>query len=459
MPISDGSSMSDASALAGLRVVDLSRILAGPYCTQLLADYGAEVVKVESPNGDDSRSFGPPFVRENLSAYYAGVNRGKRNIVLDLEKPGARGVLLRLLANADVVVENFRVGVMSRWGLDYDSVLAVRFPRLIYCRITGFGVGGPLDGVPGYDAVAQAYSGLMSVNGEPDRDPLRVGVPVADLVTGIYAFSGILLALQARGRDGRGQLVDCSLLNSALTLLHPHSASWFETGAVPRRTSVAHPNIAPYETFRTATGSIFIAAANDRQFAALVDILGKPDMASDPRFLQNSDRVVNIAELRRLLSQLLAREDITRLAANLRERGIPAAPIQTIADALNSEQVAHQNMVVSMDQYRGIGVPIKLGRSPAAIRRPPGDSNSDGQQILLELGYSEEEISELDGVAETPPGQQAPGEITGLLDPLRDSDGGQPNRGSGVFELSDHSGRRAGHCEARQHTAARGLND
>lgn len=403
MPISDGSGVADpekidTSVLAGLRVVDLSRILAGPYCTQLLADYGAEVVKVESPSGDDSRSFGPPFIRAKLSTYYAGVNRGKRNIVLDLEKPAARGVLLRLLSNADVVIENFKSDAMSRWGLDYDSVIATKFPRLIYCRITGFGVGGPLTGLPGYDAIAQAYSGLMSVNGEPDRDPLRIGVPIADLVTGIYAFSGILLALQARNRDGRGQLVDCSLLNSALTLLHPHAASWLETGIVPRRAGRGHPNIAPYDTFKTANGSIFIAAANDRQFAALVAILGKPDMARDLRFLHNSNRVVNIAELRTLLDRLIASEDTAILAAKLREREVPAAVIQTIADALNSEQVACQDMVVSMDGYRGIGVPIKLGRSPGTIRRPPGDPNADGKQILLELGYSEQEIAQLDGI-------------------------------------------------------------
>jgi len=379
----------DASALAGLRVVDLSRILAGPFCTQMLADHGADVIKIEPPSGDDSRTFGPPFVREKLSTYYAGLNRGKRNIVLDLDMPTARDVLLRLLGGADVVVENFRLGAMARWGLDYDTVIAPRFPQLVYCRITGFGVGGPLGGLPGYDAIAQAYSGLMSINGEPDREPLRVGVPVADLVTGIYAFSGILLALQARLRDGRGQLVDCSLLNSALTLLHPHAASWLLAGMVPQRTGTAHPNIAPYETFGTATGSIFIAAANDRQFAALVDVLGQPNMASDPRFLRNSDRVMNMAELRGLLGGLLAGEDAQRLAENLRKRGIPATPIQTIADALNSEQVADQEMVVSIGEYRGIGVPIKMGRTPAIARRPPGDPNADGREILLELGYSE----------------------------------------------------------------------
>jgi crotonobetainyl-CoA:carnitine CoA-transferase CaiB-like acyl-CoA transferase len=249
----------------------------------------------------------------------------------------------------------------------------------------------------------------MSVNGEPDRDPLRVGVPVADLVTGIYAFSGILLALQARLRDGRGQLVDCSLLNSALTLLHPHTSTWLETGVVPRRTGTAHPNIAPYETFRTATGSIFIAAANDRQFAALVDVLGQPGMASDPRFLRNSDRVLNMAALRGLLGELIAREDTASLAENLRQRRIPSSPIQTIADALNSEQVVRQDMVVSIGQYRGIGVPIKMGRTPAVARRPPGDPNADGREILAELGYSEQEIEQLDGVGEPRDRQAAHG--------------------------------------------------
>jgi crotonobetainyl-CoA:carnitine CoA-transferase CaiB-like acyl-CoA transferase len=287
-------------ALAGIRVLDLSRVLAGPYCGQMLADHGADVVKVESPAGDDTRSWGPPFLDDGTSAYYANLNRDKRNLVLDLSRPAGREILARLLADADVLLENFKAGTLEKWGFD-RAHMEEHHPRLVHCRITGFGVDGPLGGLPGYDAILQAYSGLMSVNGEAGGPALRVGVPVVDMVTGILAFSGVLLALRERDRSGLGQLVDLTLLDTAISLLHPHSASWLADGTIGGRTGSAHPTIAPYETFTAADGPFFVSAGNDRQFAGLVDALGEPALAADARFVTNPDRVRNVAELRAVL--------------------------------------------------------------------------------------------------------------------------------------------------------------
>jgi len=285
-----------AGALRGLRVLDLSRVLAGPLCAQMLADHGAEVIKVEAPTGDETRRWGPPFVdeAETTSSYFQGLNRGKANIALDLRTPPGRGVLHELIARADVVVENFKAGTMHRWGLGYESRLAMEFPRLVYCRITGYGVDGPLGGLPGYDAVLQAYGGLMSINGERDGDPLRVGVPVVDMTAAHQAFAGILLAVLERTASGRGQLVDVTLLDAVVSLMHPHSAAYLQSGVAPERTGAAHPTVAPYQVFRTAAGGqLFVAAASDAQFAALTEVLGRPGLAGDPRFRRNRDRVAH----------------------------------------------------------------------------------------------------------------------------------------------------------------------
>ncbi|MEU4797748.1 CoA transferase, partial [Streptomyces sp. NPDC023327] len=308
-------------ALAGLKVLDLSRVLAGPYCAQMLADHGADVTKVEPPAGDETRGWGPPFVAPGTSAYYQNLNRAKKNIVVDLSLPAGREILDTLLRDTDVLVENFKAGTLAKWGYPNEE-LRRRFPALVHCRVTGFGTDGPLGGQPGYDAVLQAYGGLMSVNGEPDGPPLRVGVPVVDQVTGILAFSGILLALHERHRSGLGQLVDCTLLDTAVSLLHPHSASWLAGGAVPRRTGSAHPTIAPYDSFTAADGPVFIAVGNDRQFAALTDVLGVPGLADDPRFRTNPDRVRHQGELRAALEEPVAAHPRAELAALLTARGV-----------------------------------------------------------------------------------------------------------------------------------------
>lgn len=380
-----------AGALAGVRVLDLSRVLAGPLCTQMLADHGAEVLKVEPPGGDETRGWGPPFVSPGTSAYFTGLNRNKRNVVLDLSSELGREAVRRLLTGADVLVENFRAGTLATWGFD-DDYLAEHCPRLVHARITGFGADGPMGGAPGYDAVLQAYGGLMSVNGQRDGDPLRVGVPVVDMVTGILAFSGILLALHERHSSGRGQLVDCSLLDAAVTLLHPHTATWFADRVVPPRTGSAHPTIAPYDTFPARDGLFFLAVGNDRQFRGLVELLGRPDLAEDSRFATNADRVTNRDDLRGILAPLLRAWHRDQLGRALLARGVPAGPVHDVAETMTDPQVLHRDLVVRLDGYTGVGLPMKLGRTPGSVRTPPRGPGADTVDVLRGLGFSEEQI-------------------------------------------------------------------
>ncbi|MEU6265230.1 CaiB/BaiF CoA transferase family protein [Saccharopolyspora shandongensis] len=381
-------------SLRGVRVLDLSRILAGPLCSQMLADHGAEVIKVEPPAGDDTRTWGPPFVSETMSAYHTGINRNKNNICLDFASPGGQQVLDELLRDADVVVENFKAGTLAKWGFSDESI-AGRYPRLIHCRITGFGIDGPMGGMPGYDAILQAYGGLMSINGEPSGPPLRVGVPIVDMVTGIYAFSGVLLALHDRHTTGRGQLVDCTLLDTAISLLHPHSPGWLVSGKLPRRTGSAHPSIAPYDTFEAEDGQIFIGVGNDRQFRHFAELLGIPEIADEARFATNADRVRNVAELRPLIIERIAAHRRHDLARKLLDRGVPATPVHDVGEALTDPQVLHRNMVVERDGYQGTGIPIKLSRTPGEVRTAPREKGADTRRILASLGYAEDRIEEL----------------------------------------------------------------
>lgn len=390
--------MTGAGALRGLRVLDLSRVLAGPFCAQMLADHGAEVIKVEAPGGDETRRWGPPFVdaAAATSAYYQGLNRSKANIVLDLRLSPAREVLHELIGRADIVVENFKAGTMLRWGLDYDSRLAAEFPRLVYCRITGYGVDGPLGGLPGYDAVLQAYGGLMSVNGERDGDPLRVGVPIVDITAAHQAFAGILLALWERAAGGGGQLVDITLLDAAVSLMHPHSAAHLASGVVPARTGAAHPTVAPYQVFRTAgNGRLFVAAASDAQFAALTEILRRPELAEDIRFRRNRDRIGHLAELLAELGPAFAAWEADALAVELVARGVPASPVNDVAAALAAPALRHRNMVVRDGEYRGVGVPIKLSRSAATPPRAPAVQGADTERVLAECGYGADDVARL----------------------------------------------------------------
>jgi crotonobetainyl-CoA:carnitine CoA-transferase CaiB-like acyl-CoA transferase len=374
-------------ALRGLRVLDLSRVLAGPYCAQMLGDHGAEVIKVEAPDGDDTRTWGP-YLPSGASTYFESINRNKRNICLNLATDPGRQALAALIDVSDVVIENFKIGTMSRWGFGYEETLAERYPALIYCRITGYGTDGPLGGLPGYDAALQAYGGLMSINGEADRDPMRIGVPVVDAVTGIFAFAGILLALNERATSGRGQLVDCTLLDTSISLLHPHSGGWLGNGVLPVRSGAAHPSIAPYETFQAADGLLFISAANDRQFDSLVDVLGRPDLADDERFATNLARLNNVAGIRECLGPLIAEWNSEPLSAALLSRGVAASPVHDVAQALTSAQVLSREMVVSLaNGYRGVGIPVKLGRTPGQVARAPVGQGADTRSVLRELGF------------------------------------------------------------------------
>ncbi|MEO8249773.1 MAG: CoA transferase [Burkholderiales bacterium] len=357
-------------ALAGLRVIDLSRILGGPYCGQILGDHGADVLKVEPPQGDDTRGWGPPFQGE-VASYYLGLNRNKLGTRLDLASDQGREVLLGLLEGADVLIENFKTGTMEKWGLGYAQ-LAERFPRLIHCRVSGFGADGPLGGLAGYDAAAQAFTGIMSVNGEAGGEPLRVGLPVVDMVTGLNAALGILMALHERASSGHGQFVESSLFDSGLSLLHPHAANWFVDGKRPALTGNAHPNIYPYDSFPTRSTPVFLAVGNDRQFRLFCNHLGAPELSDEERFKLGRSRSVNRAVLRERIVGLLADQDGSALTEALMKIGVPCAPILTVDAALSHPHTAHREMVVKIGaDYTGVGSPIKLSRTPATYRHAP----------------------------------------------------------------------------------------
>ena len=383
-----------SESLAGLRVLDLSRVLAGPLCCQLLGDHGADVIKVEPPSGDDTRGWGPPFVADDMSAYYSAINRNKANICLDLSSGGGQQVLELLLADTDVVVENFKAGTLARWGFS-DEYLAEHYPRLIVGRITGFGADGPMGALPGYDAVAQAFGGLMSINGEADGPALRVGVPIVDMVTGIYAFSGILLALNGRNQTGRGQVVDCTLADTAVSLLHPHSASNLADGRIPVRTGSAHPTVAPYDTFDTKDGQVFIGIGNDRQFRILLELLGIPEICDDRRFRTNADRLTHLDELTAILGEKVAGFTKEDLATELLSRGVPASAVKDVDEALRDPHIRHRHMVVDKEGYRGVGIPIKLSHTPGTVRTTPRAKGADTREVLQALGLGDEKIDGL----------------------------------------------------------------
>ncbi|MET0334491.1 MAG: CoA transferase [Rhizobacter sp.] len=357
-------------ALAGIRVLDISRILGGPYCGQILGDHGADVLKVEPPQGDDTRTWGPPF-KDGVASYYHGLNRNKRVQHLDLSTQDGRDALLALVAEADVLIENFKTGTMERWGIGYEE-LSKRFPRLVWCRVSGFGADGPLGALPGYDAAVQAMTGIMSVNGEADGGPMRVGLPVVDMVTGLNAVIGVLLALQERQRSGQGQFVEAALYDSGLSLLHPHAANWFLDRRTPQRTGNAHPNIYPYDSLRTGTDPIFVAVGNDRQFASFCRCIGLANLAQDERYRLAGARSVNREGLKQQLEAALAGFDGRTLVDQLMAEGVPAAPVLSVNAALEHPHTAHRGMVIKMEGgYRGVGSPVKLSRTPASYRHAP----------------------------------------------------------------------------------------
>jgi formyl-CoA transferase len=383
-----------SGALAGIKIVDLTRVLGGPYCTQIFADHGATVIKVEPPQGDEVRDWGPPFHAEDAS-YFIGLNRNKRSIGLDLSAAAGREVLFRLLDEADVLIENLKPGTMERWGLGYEEVLQSRFPRLIHCRISGYGSDGPLGGYPGYDAIIQAMTGWFSVNGEPDTGPTRVGVPMVDMGTGLYAATAVLMALLERTRSGQGQYIDMTLYDCAISLMHPHVINYYLSAKVPGLTGNAHPNISPYDRFRTRTVDIFLGAGNNRAFQRLCSVLGIPELASDARFKNNHDRVVNRRELSIELETILATLDGENLCEQLLQAGIPAGPVLNTEQVMQHPHTAHREMAAELDWYRCTGTPIKFSRTPGSIRSTPPQFGIHGRQILNEHGFTADEIEQL----------------------------------------------------------------
>ena len=390
--------MPDA-ALAGLRVLDFSRVLAGPYCTMLLADFGAQVIKVESPAGDDTRQWGPPWL-DGESAYFLSVNRSKRSIVLDLKKPAGLEIARRLAARADVLVENFKAGAMAGFGLDYAS-LSRDNPGLIYCSITGYGQDGPCRSLAGYDFIIQAESGLMSITGPVEGPPYKVGVAIVDITAGMFASHAILAALHHRDQTGRGQYIDVSLFDSQLGWLANVAQNYLVSEQAPRRYGNAHANIVPYEVFQTSDGWLALGVGNDRQYQSLCELADRMDLWADTRFQTNPGRVVHRLDLIPALQEVFLSRSTADWIAGLNERGIPAGPINNIPAALSHPQAAARGMVQEVARPGGspvklVGPVAKLAATPAAITAAPPRLGEHSREILeQELYLSPEEIEEL----------------------------------------------------------------
>jgi crotonobetainyl-CoA:carnitine CoA-transferase CaiB-like acyl-CoA transferase len=384
--------------LAGLRVLELARILAGPWAGQLLADLGADVVKVERKGtGDDTRGWGPPFVEaadgNHLdAAYFHATNRGKRSIELDFESEDGRRIVKKLAARSDVLIENFKVGGLAKFGLDYAS-LSQDNPRLIYCSVTGFGQTGPYASRAGYDLMAQGMGGIMDLTGAPDGEPQRAGVPVADIFTGIYSVVGILAALIERGRTGRGCQVDTALVDSQVGVLANQALNFLVSGKVPKRIGNAHPNIVPYQVFPLADGHIIIATGNDTQFAKLCGVLGEPEISGEPNYRANSDRLQHREELIGRLSALTRRWRGADLLAKLESVQVPAGPINPLDQVFVDPQVVHRGMRIDLPSEAakagtipGVRTPIIIGGKPMAAERPSPRLGEHTAEVLREVG-------------------------------------------------------------------------
>jgi crotonobetainyl-CoA:carnitine CoA-transferase CaiB-like acyl-CoA transferase len=386
-------------SLDGVRVLDLSRVLAGPFCGMLLSDLGADVIKVEDTGtGDESRTW-PPH-KDGESAAFLVINRNKRDMTLDLKSPEGVDVLRRMVARADVLIENFRTGTMESFGLGYDTLSAIN-PRLIYCSVSAFGRTGPRKDAAGYEALMQAFSGIMSITGEPDGAPLRCGVSFLDLTTGIFCAFGIVNALLHRVRTGLGQRVDGSLLETAVTLLNYHAEGYLLTGTQPKPLGSSHPSLSPYRTFKCGDGQwIFIAGANDRFWQRLAPALGLPELATDPRFAVNIERVKNRRELEAALEAAIARHDREPLLKVLEDAGVPATPVNTVQQVMEDAQTAARSMIERVVHPRlgeipVVGTPIKFSRMRAGVRRPAPQQGEHTDEILAEHDYSSGDIASL----------------------------------------------------------------
>jgi len=385
-----------AGPLAGLTVLDLTRVLSGPYCTMLLADMGARVIKIEQPGrGDETRAWGPPFVAGE-SAYFLSINRNKESVALDFKHPGGRKALDRLLDRADILVENFRPGTLDRVGLGYAAVAATH-PRLVYCSISGFGQTGPRRNQAGYDAVMQAEGGLMSVTGAADGPAYRVGVAIADLVAGLLAAQGIVLALYSRDRTGRGQQVDVGMLDGVVSLLTYHASMHLTTATTSQRVGNRHATIAPYDTFSAADGELFLAVGNDDQFRRFCEVIGQQPLLADERFATNPARVVHHLELRGLLAPILQQHSRAHWSDVLTRAGVPCGAVRDVPDALSDPQLLARQMIEAVEHaaagtIKVLGVPIKLSETPGSVRTAPPMIGQHTAQVLAEIGMTLDEI-------------------------------------------------------------------
>ncbi|MEF2292308.1 MULTISPECIES: CaiB/BaiF CoA transferase family protein [Virgibacillus] len=375
-----------AGALEHIRVLDLSRVLAGPYCTMIMGDLGAEIIKVEAPGGsDETRKWGPPF-QEEVSAYYLCANRNKKSITLDLKSASGAEKIKQLVKESDVIIHNFKTGTMERFGLSYHTLSSIN-PKLIYCSITGFGETGPFKDLPGYDFIIQAMSGLMSITGDEQTGPQKMGVAITDVLTGMYATIGIQAALLERSKSKQGQKLDIALYDAAVSALVNIGSNYFMSGEIPSQLGNQHANIVPYQTFHTKDGEMVIAAGNDRQFQMLCDILGAASLKTDPKFKTNPDRVANRNELVPLLQQLFLQQPTAYWLKECRQQSIPCGPIQNMAEVARDSQLLARDMFVQMKhptagEIHLIGSPLKLSRTPVSYRYHPPNAGEHNQMIL-----------------------------------------------------------------------------
>jgi crotonobetainyl-CoA:carnitine CoA-transferase CaiB-like acyl-CoA transferase len=401
--------------LSHLRVLDLSRVLAGPWATQILADLGADVIKIERPGtGDDTRQWGPPYLKDRDgddtadAAYFLATNRGKRSLTLDISRPEGQRVARALALESDVVIENYKVGGLARYGLDHAALCAAN-PRLVYCSITGFGQNGPYAGRAGYDYLIQAMSGLMSITGLPDGvpggGPMRVGVAVTDIMTGMYATVAILSALAHRDRTGEGQYIDMALLDAATAMLANQATSFLSTGQAPGRTGAGHPSVVPYQPFETADGHVIVAVGNDGQYARYCEALGRPDLATDPRFATSAARVRNRDVLVPEIAAIMRTRRGNEWISVLETAGVPCGPINTIDQVFDDPQIRHRGLQVALPHAAAgtvplVGSPLRLSRTPVEYRGGPPTLGQHTDEVLTEvLGMTEEDIGALRAAA------------------------------------------------------------
>ncbi len=385
--------------LDNIKILDLSRILAGPYCSMILADMGAEVIKIEVPvKGDDTRTYGPPFV-DGESAYFLSVNRNKKSLTVNLKTPEGKEIIRKLIAKSDVLLENFRRDYLQSIGFDYETVHKLN-PKLIYCSITGYGHTGPMADSPGYDLAVQGMSGLMNLTGDPNGPPFKLGTSIADILAGIYATQGILLALIARHRMGKGQKVDISLLDGQVSLLTYQAGIYFLTGKSPTRKGNQHPTICPYETFATQDRYINIACGNDKLWIQFCNLLDLKDIVNHPKFATNPKRVENHDELFNILQPILKQKTADEWLALFDKNGIPAGPILNVDEILNHPQIQARDMVKELPHAKGMnvkvtGIPVKLSDTPGSIDSAPPTLGQHTDEVLQDLGYSKKDIDEL----------------------------------------------------------------